>query len=210
MGTAGTTGTGGGTTGSGGSGAGGTAGAGNGCAFDPCGGNVVGTWSAQTACGDFASASQAAFAAYPACAGLVESATLGTFSMTATFSTDATYSTSGSATVNIAMGLTQACLTAMSGQPTTLDASVCQSFGTSLAQQSGITGASCTFTNGNCACQYTGTSTLSETGTYSVSGSTLTLTATGGTASSGQFCVQGTTLHLTDPTGITTVLQRQS
>jgi hypothetical protein len=207
---AGSPGAGGASAGSGGRGAGGTAGTANNCSFTPCGGNVVGTWTAQTACGNFAAASQAAFAQYPACAGLVQSATVATFSMTATFSTDGTYSTSGNATVNIAMVMTQACLTDMAGQATTLDATVCQTFATSLAGQSGVTGASCTFTGGNCACQYTGTSTLSEAGNYSVSGSTLTTTPAGGTASSGSFCVQGTTLQLQDATGIVSILQRQS
>jgi hypothetical protein len=60
-----------------------------------------------------------------------------------------------------------------------------------------VQSATCTGTT-LCTCVVTSTTptAVSEQGTYTTSGSTMTTTPAGGTPTSGAFCVQGDTVHI--------------
>jgi hypothetical protein len=70
-------------------------------------------------------------------------------------------------------------------------------YATALEQQSGTLSASCSGTT-TCACTLSSQQVNDESGTYTSSGTTLTLTSTAGTSATGDYCVQGTSLHLVD------------
>ncbi|HTB73145.1 MAG TPA: lipocalin family protein, partial [Polyangiaceae bacterium] len=56
---------------------------------------------------------------------------------------------------------------------------------------------SCVISNSNCVCTLAVPSTGTESGTYEISGSTLTTTPSGGSGSTtNSYCVSGNTLHL--------------
>jgi hypothetical protein len=166
---------------------GGSSGGGGSCGqVEPCGGSVVGTWKASSAC-----LSSAAFAAD----------TSGSYCPTATFSNVSATQTgsyvfdSSTYTINIS---------AQVSATYTVPAS-CNSSGTSCADlgaylQAYIQGSTITCTgSGTCTCHLVFPATDSETGTYTSSGSVLTLTSDAdGSTSTQSYCVQGSTLHLVD------------
>jgi len=182
----------------GGSGTGGASGTGGGTGgssvaacteiFMFCGGDPTGTWDIVSACidGNLVSASNAALAAqYPSC-----SNTFSEFGVTA-LSGSVTYS-SGTYLYNSITGAaetvayTPACVSALEG--VTLTASVCSSLEQNLNMEPGAT-ATCTYAT-NCNCHSVISNTGTSSGTYTVSGSTITEDS----GDSYDFCVSGNTM----------------
>jgi len=174
----------------------GDSGAGQCGAFTPCGGAIVGTWSITGYCSNLTISSSY-------CTGVSVSTQVqmnGTFNFTST----GTYSIASMASGTMNMTVPQSCLNGLT----------CAQVGSPIGQgSSGASGSCMSTTNGNCSCSESiVNSPSSEQGTYSTSGSSLTMIKTGGSTSEGstQYCVQGDTLMIqaTPPTasGATTVV----
>jgi hypothetical protein len=58
-----------------------------------------------------------------------------------------------------------------------------------------LTSATCATSGSACVCQLSTVQDATEAGTYTTSGTTLSTTPTGGTASTGSYCVKGNELH---------------
>lgn len=163
---------------------GGTAGSSSGgtgatCGASPCGGNVTGTWTAQTACASGTQSVQ-----IPNCSSS-GTATVSNLSVSGTFKFDA----SGADQPNLTMSF-GAHLVIPSG---CLTAAQCSQLQTSYQNQQGVTNATCTF-QGKCTCDFTETKPYNTSGTYTTSGTSLTITDSGGSPYSADYCVQGNTL----------------
>ncbi|HEY4392762.1 MAG TPA: hypothetical protein VGP64_01815 [Polyangia bacterium] len=156
---------------------------------EPCGGPVDGVWNASSGCLNNAAFMLEVTKGLPAGCGLVavsssSDSAVGSLSFS---QATLTYSSDVTETVNIQFTIPMTCI---NGQ-------TCAQYGTSLAQQGGATSATCVGTT-TCACDFTAQNVMNESGTFSTSGTTLTLTNTLGSQTSGPYCVQGTSLHLID------------
>lgn len=162
-----------------------------------CGGNLLGAWKLVTACGSVASTSGSTVSG-TSCAGETTSVSDYQVVGSLTFRSDMTYSIDlQSLTETVNATIPQSCL----GGGLT-----CAAENAQLMQQSGATGAdggvalisgSCT---GTTTCNCTATVSINamtmNSGTYSTSGSTLTMVTTSGGTSTVGYCVQGSTLHI--------------
>jgi hypothetical protein len=159
----------------------------------PCGGDVVGSWSIVGSClspeGMFASERQQLFAGF--CTSGGASAVKGDHETASwvgawSFAQTMTYSVSILATVDESFTCTdgEACAA--------LDAELATAESSTPTLQS----ATCTGTAGNCACTIQWASFNADSGTYADNGTALSLAATTGlpTAQIG-YCVQGNTMH---------------
>jgi hypothetical protein len=174
----------GGSTGSGGSGA--TA-----CGVAPCGGNVVGSWRASSACVDSATLNMEFLAGVM---GSCPTASLGNVHMvptgTVALASDMTFT--GAVAVSSMMDLTFPA-TCIGGATCPQLTEALQS----LVGSNGVTSVSCAG-SGACTCTMVqGFDVVSGTGTWVSSGTTLTFSGAAGD-NGGPYCVQGTSLHLID------------
>jgi len=182
----------GGTGGTGGSGTGGTGGATACGTVEPCGGDLVGTWTLATQCLDPGEEAASVQQNYYCAQATVASSAL-TVSGSVAFSSSMSYSVTESVAYRLTVNLPLSCT---GGED-------CLTYGTylSLLQSPGTT-ISCSGTTA-CTCAQTTSSSLSDSGTYVLSGSNATLTSsTTGSPSTNGYCVQGSTIHLivVDPT----------
>ncbi len=110
-----------------------------------------------------------------------------------TFNADMTYTITSSGSYTETLTLPLSCF------PDSGAALACtgvQMGGTAGAGSGGIMG-SCAISDSNCVCTLPVPSTATESGTYSISGSMLTTTPTGGSGSmTDSYCASGNTLHL--------------
>ncbi len=159
-----------------------------------CGGDIVGTWTVQGACTIGSLATQTFGGSCPG----ATSSSAGTASGTITFNADMTYTAkiteSGSETLEIPSSCT------MGASCSELQAAFQQTAAADGDAGLSLTG-TCTTVSSGCSCTISVPSTTDdESGTYSVSGDSLTLNTSQGTSSanigSGTYCVQGNTLHL--------------
>ncbi len=157
----------------------------------PCGGTVDGTWTLDSVCveGNLVAAMNATSGLPAACSSLFQSATL-SGSGTVTFA-------NGTETDNITQNMTAtavytpACASAAAGATVTLSASVCSTLQSTMAGQSGVSSASCSFSSGNCNCSLVYQTVNATSQSYSVSGSTITFTNGDNPI---DYCVSGATL----------------
>lgn len=159
-----------------------------------CGGNVVGTWKVADSCITSSTASMP----NTSCPG--ETLQVASFqaSGTLTLNADMTYTTALSTAATLQLVEPLSCLS--SGTVT----ATCDQLAMGLnAADAGS--ANCTTSGMNCNCTSTFSQpTTTQTGTYSLSGTTVTITPANGTASTDSYCVQGSTLHvLSLPTSMT-------
>ena len=164
--------------GGGGTGGGGTGGtSGGGCGnVQPCGGDLVGTWTITSAC------LHAPDTADPTCPGYSVSNVSGTETGTLMFAAGGTYTSNVSATASYTEMIPSSCIAP----------SVCADLPavyTSLGAA-----ATCTGTT-TCVCSVAAASNGSEAGTYAISGTTVTVTPTYGYPDAMAYCVQGNTVH---------------
>ena len=152
-----------------------------------------GTWDIVSACidGNLASAFNAALATdYPACSSTFSAFSLTVLSGSVTYSSgNYTFNTNTGATETVAY--TPSCVSAL--ESTTLTASVCSSLEQNLNLEDGAT-ASCVYAT-NCTCHSVVSNVDTTSGTYTVSGSTIT----DDTGSSYGFCVSGNTMTQREP-----------
>ena len=112
---------------------------------------------------------------------------------TLTFGADLTYSTSLVDSGVLHYTIPNSCLT-MNG--VTLS---CTDLGTSANASGTFSAVSCETSGDNCLCDFTAMpQTVTETGTYSLMGSNLTLTPGAGTPSTDTYCVNGNELHVSE------------
>jgi hypothetical protein len=189
----GATGTGGtGATGTGGTGATGTGGTGTGgggataCGtVEPCGGDLVGTWTLNSECLDAGELNSSLQMAYYCPQALVTASTV-TLSGTASFTSSLSYTLAANRTANVTFTMPSSCAQGLS----------CSAFGAYLASaQPAGTSFSCSGTT-TCTCNQNSTESLSDSGTYVLSGSNATLNSTTNGTSTNGYCVQGSTIHL--------------
>jgi hypothetical protein len=147
-----------------------------------CGGDVVGTWTIVSSC------VQATI--MMSCGQVISSSAGLTTTGTITYNTDLTYMTTTASTGTATVSEPDACLTF---QGTTL---TCDQLGASAqAMTPGAVSTACTDSGGVCKCTITVSQASStESGTYSLSGNTITRTPTGKTAATSNYCVRGTEL----------------
>jgi hypothetical protein len=167
---------------------------GTGCGVGPCGGDLIGTWNATGACVD-KGVVMATFVSglMGRCSGAtLADTTAFTPSGTLTFKSDMTYDMA--LTLNGAIGV---------NVPTScFPGATCAQFGVALqsavAGDKSIQSVSCA---GNCVCTFVQAPESDvETGTYTISGSSLVTTEAGQTtAESVGYCVKGTTATFNQP-----------
>jgi hypothetical protein len=157
----------------------------------PCGGDVVGTYTIATACYGNATMDMPVIEGCPQATASVTS--LGV-SGSASFNADRTYAVSETIMGSASQTIPASCLT-MDGLTLTcmqLD----QLFQQLAAENPEIQSIRCSGSS-SCTCTFTlAPMTITESGTYTTSGTTLTLTDTAGGVSSSSYCVQGDELHL--------------
>jgi hypothetical protein len=158
---------------------------------EPCGGDLTGAWMFTTTCITSVGIKDAEGGA--SCAGEAASVTAASSSGTLTFNSDMSYTaTSLETQASYAFYFPSQCTNGLS----------CSSIATNLQSSSAVQSASCSGSS-SCTCDVVQAPIGgSETGTYTVSGTTVTLTPTGGgtsfvtgTTGGASYCVQGSTLH---------------
>lgn len=168
------------------SGGGGGVGGPLGCAqVEPCGGDVVGTWTLAASCINTGALS-AMLASV--CPGASASAAAPTISGTLTFNSDLTYVANGvTGTVAITEVVPLSC---------TGDAS-CAAFAQTLtAGATSPVSVNCSGSS-TCTCAISGSmTTMTESGTYATTGTMLSTIPTTGAQSDDPYCVKGSTLHV--------------
>ena len=161
------------------------------CNTQPCGGDVVGNWTASSACADQESLNMEFLSAI---AGDCPTATLSNVSYaptgTLTFDAALNYTASITMAIGFHMNIPASCLSGATCAD--VNAGIQSVVGTD-----GIQSATCTG-SGSCTCVIAGVTDIEDSaGTYTAAGTTLTLTATsGGNGDSGPYCVKGSSLHL--------------
>jgi hypothetical protein len=165
----------------------------------PCGGDIIGSWTAAGSCFDSDN-----FLAYvlvtfePGCpAGTSPTLTSSNANraLSASFAADGTYSGSQTWSGAIDFDVPATCL----GGATCDDLDV--AVGRMVDPANGVVAATCTGTT-TCACSVTEGGTASESGTYTTSGSTLETTSAAGVNDT-PYCVSGGLLHLVSLSGAT-------
>lgn len=146
----------------------------------PCGGDVVGTWNFLGACTSPLFFSETNSELQAACPGASVTAFDLAFSGTITYNADLTYSANANETIDVTEMIPLSCL----------------GFATCAAvvSDSPDTTLTCTGTT-VCTCHIRGSSPGIETGTYSLSGTNLTMVGPDGT-STDAYCVENGRLHL--------------
>lgn len=137
-----------------------------------CGGDVLGSWQVDALCPDSMRATQLLGAQLPAaCAGAVESVELPSYDLALEY-TASTRKVTGTAALNAAMSLSQACINAATQLQLSLNDTVCGLVGTLAVTQlrANVPDAelTCTLVGSNCACDLTGTLTLDSTAEYTL------------------------------------------
>jgi hypothetical protein len=158
-----------------------------------CGGNIVGSWQITSACSTGGASMPNA-----SCPGETIAVDSVNDTGSITFNMDGTYMAMLSTSAQETLTVPGSCL-ATSG-------ATCNQLGMALngtlAQPDGgaapgSISASCTMSGANCTCHVTfSLSGQTAMGTYATSGTNVTITPTGGTATTDAYCVQGNTLNL--------------
>jgi hypothetical protein len=162
------------------------------CGVQPCGGAVVGTWHASSACANRALLNQEFLSGLM---GYCDGATLGAVNLqpagSLTFNSDLTYSASATLHATVGVNIPASCL---SGQScAVLTAALQTQVGTMGVQSVNCVGSS------SCVCTLAVMTDIeNSSGTYLTSGTDMTLYATAGTTTGGggPYCVKGKSLHL--------------
>lgn len=165
-----------------------------------CGGDVVGTWHVTSVCVEVAPTFVDTTNIPPECLTSYQTAlktmTAQPQNLTIAMAADGTYQETGSMTTSFTWVLDSRCFTAMGGS---LSASTCASLPSGLDPNGPA--ATCTFVTSVCRCTFTDTQTVSRTGTYRTSGTTLYTDENDPThTGSGPYCVKGTSMGYSETT----------
>jgi hypothetical protein len=142
-------------------------------AFAACGGDPSGSWRLQQACPAFEERRDQALDERPECTGSRQVVVSSGVSMDAEFGAGR-YTISGTTPIDLSLNVEQGCLDAMRGEPSDL-AAYCAALETQLSES--FPSAACVIDDGDCLCTAQESSDYSDSGTYSVSGGTLTTTS---------------------------------
>jgi len=171
---------------------------GSSCCAPACGGDVVGRWMATGACVDEAALKQRVLGAKASCGAAAISNVSSMAYGEIAFAADSTYTVGLVLDLLLRIDIPRSCVGGTSCTSTDTSA-----FLTNLIGSIGVGSIACGGDE-SCFCNESGTlklghgSTLAQAGgTYSTSGSTLSLASTTGMNDSGSYCVQGSELHLT-------------
>lgn len=171
-------------------GCGGSGGGGGSCGkVQPCGGDIHGTWKLNDFC-----ISDPAFLGFNA-RDLCDTATVtlagSALSGTATFGADGTLQVDEVISLSMKVDMPASCVPA---------GTTCDQLAAALAPagDAQVSSATCAPAGGGCTCQVASKPrTVTQSGTFTTSGTTLTQTrASDGVPSDVQYCVQGDTLHV--------------
>jgi hypothetical protein len=160
-----------------------------------CGGDVLGSWQIDTLCPDAMTATRLLGAQLPAaCGDAVQTVDLPSYDLALEY-TATTRRVTGTAELNATLTLSPACVAAATQFQITLSDAICGVVGAVAGPQlranvpDGML--TCTFVDGNCACELTGTLSLDSSASYTVSDNQL---VEGGSAQ--DYCVSGDQLSL--------------
>lgn len=182
----------------GGSGGGGSGGGGADCSFAPCGGDVVGTWNSDAFC----SPATTGVEGIPECEdAVVDGAPEVEGSVT--FNADGTYSQDTSIVGSFRAEYDDDCVDAMTDGMMTAEA-LCAMYEAIGAQPGAPFTADCTYAAGWCKCDLTMDTQDSASGTYTTSGSTVTL----GSGSPHPYCVDGNELRVSTEDGAVSIFRK--
>lgn len=137
--------------------------------FSACGGDPVGVWSYNRACATFSD---------PDCPGATGSILADRTTGTISFNADNSYVTAFNTDLDIQSTIPKSCLGGVD----------CQAAGAFI-------GGSCTESGDNCVCALTSTDSDTDSGTWAVSGNTLTLTDNSSADTVFEFCVSGNVMQ---------------
>lgn len=166
----------------------------NACAITGCGGDIKGTWDITAVCAQVSSSSlpSTGVAACDAVArSAVETAQVTPMNAQITF-TDTGYMETGTAELKFHYVYTKACLTAQGGSGASEGA--CNAI-QSASMGQGLN-ATCQLAGETCVCDASETISMSESGTYSVQGTSLSMGMLQGASDTSPFCVKGDTAEI--------------
>lgn len=170
-----------------------SSGGGNAClSFFACGGDPTGTWNVSTLCfnGDL-NAELFAETNLPAdCSLLFQNATL-TGTGTLTYANGAE-TLNIAATISVTAQYTEPCLSAVTGQNSTMDLTTCSELQNQWANQINVKSASCSLIGTTCRCSITETKPLDSVNDYTISGNSLEYVK----GDSADYCVSGASMTL--------------
>ena len=156
--------------------------------IEPCGGDLTGTWAFTTGCVTSLGFKEAVSGAASSCSGETVAVTGVSVSGTMTFNADGTY---------VASALSKQGTYSLNVPASCLNGTACSTVASSLEASGEFETASCSGVAG-CACTAVQTPiTVTESGSYTISGSTVTMASTTG-SSTVSYCVDGSTFHLLD------------
>ncbi len=177
--------------------------------FTACGGDPTGTWQYTSACSDpdmTTTANQQIAAQYPTCSTMFTSVALSLGGSVTLGS--GTYSQAITESLVTQMSLNSACFAAVNSG-VSLSATTCNQYQTGLNRVTGAS-ATCGYDGANCNCADSLSRQDNESGTYTVSGLTMTSTSVDAGVSqttSADFCVQGNSMTMREVSdgGITSI-----
>ena len=161
----------------------------------PCGGDVVGNYNISGACFNSAAINMDIMVDCPGASVNYSNVHV---TGTGSFNADLTYSISETVSATLSENIPVSCLS--EGGLTITCAQLDQLLQQSLAMDptSGVQSAHCSGSS-SCSCMFVLNSmNISETGTYTTSGTTFTTTSSTGAVSASQYCVKGSELHVID------------
>ena len=161
--------------------------------FTSCGGAIVGTWRLTGECVNYPDAGVSTSDAGTSSCSLGQIATNPQLSGTLTFLSNGTYSVTSSMSGSTKFTYTAACMTDVGMTCAQLNS------GLAAAADGGVSGSCASTSAGDCTCSESYSKVAgSEEGTYTTSGSSLTMTPSSSSSAPGttEYCVRGNTLTL--------------
>jgi hypothetical protein len=168
--------------------------------FSACGGDPTGTWQSQDLCLPDDFADQVVMNLPPECDGSITVDNVAS-NTTLTFGADGTFTETGSATTELAMSFSQACISAAGGQPADdlLVGLFCDQVRDALTENAGMgpAEATCEVVDDACECATRQETAVDEAGEFTVEGTDIVYGSAGGLR--GPFCVRGEQLKIGSP-----------
>jgi hypothetical protein len=147
-----------------------------------CGGDVTGTWTISGFCLQPSDTNST-----QACGTVNIHASAGTATGTVTFNSDGTQSQNISVVADETALFPTSCVNS---------AAACTQAEAATNAQAGASNAHCSFSSAGCSCAFKVTQSISNSGTYRISGTSLTFQNTGESPETDPFCVSGNKLTL--------------
>ena len=168
--------------------------------FAACGGDPTGTWQSQDLCLPDDFVDQVGMNLPAECDGSITIDNVAS-NTTLTFGADGTFTEAGSATTELAMNFSQACISAAAGQPADelLIGLFCDEVRDAVAQNAGMGPAevTCEVVDTSCTCATRQETAVDEGGQFTVEGTQIVYVSAGGLRQ--DFCVQGEQLTIATP-----------